>query len=162
VHAFLSYSHKDFALKQRFVEYFAALSKLYGITLWHDDRLHEQAGQALDPAITKAINAARLHLLLVTPAMFNSNYIWTIEIPAMKASAATSGGLLVPIILEDCSWRALVAGLVAIPLDLKNNLVPITDWRPNKKGFVAAVNQLERTLVPRFGLTAQSPLGGTP
>ena len=97
--AFLSYSHVDFKLKRRFVEHFAALQRLYGINLWHDDRLKEHAGQVLDSFIGQAITAAQLHLILVTPAMFNSDYIWNIELPAMKESASVNNGLLVPIIL---------------------------------------------------------------
>jgi hypothetical protein len=135
---------------------------MYGIMLWHDDRLKEQAGQALDPAINKAIKAARLHLLLVTPAMFNSNYIWNIEIPAMQASATAGNGLLVPVILKDCLWRALIAGTVAIPLDETNNLKPIKNWRPDERGFVAMASQLESTVAPHFGLKPQSPFGGKP
>lgn len=158
MHAFLSYSHEDYALKKRFVVHFAALARLYGITLWHDDRVKEHAGQALDAVIGKAITAAQLQLLLVTPAMFNSNYIWNIEIQAMKTACTANNGLLVPIVLKDCLWQALVGGTVAIPLDLKNNLKPITDWRPDEKGFAAMTRQLAGTIVPKFGLIAASPL----
>lgn len=156
--AFLSYSHVDFKLKRRFVEHFAALQRLYGINLWHDDRLKEHAGQVLDSFIGQAITAAQLHLILVTPAMFNSDYIWNIELPAMKESASVNNGLLVPIILKDALWQALVSSTVAIPLDENNNLKPITNWRPDEKGFVAMARQLEATVLPHFGLKPRSPL----
>jgi hypothetical protein len=62
---FLSYSHKDEALRDQLEVHLAMLKRQQVISVWHDRRL--LAGDELDTGISQHLETANIILLLVSP-----------------------------------------------------------------------------------------------
>jgi hypothetical protein len=149
VKAFISYAHADHAAYDQAWAHLKALERAYDIEIWADKRI--KPGDYWREEIAKAIDAALIHILLVSPAFFESNYIWDHELPAINAKCK-SGALVLPIILKRCSWAAFLNQLQAAPMNPAGRLVPVADWKPRDNGFDAARDQVGNAIESRFGL----------
>jgi hypothetical protein len=104
-----------------------------------------RAGSEFDPIIARAINGARLFLLIVSPnSLLSKSYIMKHELPA----AASAGLQIVPVILKACQWQGVpvpgktrLGALSAVPCH-GNSPKPVTAWEPRSEAWNAAVEQL--------------------
>jgi hypothetical protein len=83
--------------------------------------------------------------LLVSPAFIGSDYIYDKEIPAIQERKRSAGALVLPVVLERCSWQLVCGELQAVPTD-RARLKPIADWRPQANGFHHASHQIANTI----------------
>ena len=120
---FFSYSHRDEALRDQLETHLAMLKRQGFIETWHDRRI--TAGEELDDAISRNLEAAEVILLLVSPDFLASEYCYGREMARAMERHNVGQAKVIPIILRPCDWHAAPFGkLLAVPRDGK----PITQW----------------------------------
>lgn len=154
---FLSYSHDDIKAARALVKALGGFCKTYGVKLWWDESNKYRAGEHLNPVIRQAIDTSRVSLLLASEAIFNSEYIYNIELPAMREAAAANDGRVIGVVLQDCSWPLLLKDRIAVPLGDDNRVKPLLDIRPLHARYRQPAKQIEDSCVAGFGL---KPLPG--
>lgn len=136
-----------------------ALERAFGIDFWRDKRI--KAGDYWTTKIADAIALARIHVLLVTPNFINSNYIFDHELPAIN-DKYRQGDLVVPVVLQRCTWQPFVAALQAVPMSEKGRLQAVKDWKPQDHGFHAACEQIQGAIEGFLGRPPASPFVWSP
>jgi len=104
---FVSYSHKDEAEKDALVTQLRVLQK--GVDLvevWSDDAIG--AGEAWEAAIEKALDRARVAVLLVSANFLTSDFILRKEVPTLLRRREPDGVTVVPIIAKACAWEKVL------------------------------------------------------
>jgi hypothetical protein len=150
MNGFISYSHDDYRVFGTFKIHLKDVERAFGVRFWSDDRIN--AGYHWDPAILREIEAADICVLLVSPAFIASDYIYDREIPAIRQRKRSAGTLVVPVILQRCSWQFVSGALQAVPTD-EGRLKPVADWRPQANGFDRACQQIAQTLQSYYRLS---------
>ena len=136
---FISYAHEDGAMFQEVCKHLTPIARRYDIEFWTDAKLH--TGQYWNDAIAKAIAEADVFVALVSYESLFSNYIATMELPAMRARAKANGGLILPVLLNRCLWRYEFSAPQVAPVH-DGRLLPIADWHPQRNGYHAASEQI--------------------
>lgn len=137
--AFISYSHKDEALRDELVAHLAPLRDARLIDDWYDRQM--LAGAQIDPRIEAELESSELVLLLVSSAFLNSDYCKSKEMK--RALERRKQGLceVVPVILRDCLWEETeLRDLNAVPTDGR-----AIDGQPNRdQAFTDAARAIGR------------------
>jgi tetratricopeptide (TPR) repeat protein len=143
---FLSYSHKDEELCERFLVHLSQLKRDGLIEPWHDRRITPGAEWA--GAIHNELNAAHIIILLVSPDFLASDYCNDVEMTRALERHQSGEALVVPVIIKPCDWQtSRLAHLQALPKDAK----PVVDWKTTDHGFVDAVKGLRRLIMELCG-----------
>ena len=132
VRVFISYSHKDEALRDRLATHLSNLQWQGIIDSWYDRQL--TAGTEWDNKIKTELEAADIILLLISPDFIASKYCRDVEIPIALQRHEAKLAYVVPVILRPFDWfDAPFAKLQAFPKDAK----PITTWPNQDEAFVS-------------------------
>lgn len=153
MHGFISYAHDDYQACKLLQTHLRAIERSLRIEFWADTRI--KAGNFWNSRIADAINRATTHILLFSPAFIRSDYIFDNELPAIDAKCA-NGDLVLPVVLDRCSWSTFVGVLQATPV-YEGRVLPINDWSRRKHGFDKAREQIAESIKSHFGLRAKSP-----
>lgn len=114
--AFVSYSHRQEAWKDRLMEALRPPEAQRQITAWHDRKL--LPGQRWDGVIREELDRSDLVLLLVGPDFIASPYYRDLEVRRTVERAETGDAVLIPIIVERCDWqKEPFAAFQSLPLD---------------------------------------------
>ena len=141
VRVFISYSHKDEALRNQLEVQLAMLKRQGLVEIWHDCRL--VSGDRLDWTISKELDHADIILLLVSPDFLASDYCYKIEKGRALERHQTGEARLVSVILRPCDWRHTdLAKFVVTPRDGK----PITQWPDRDEAFLDVVQSIRAAL----------------
>ena len=144
VELFISYSHRDEALKHQLDKHLASLKRQQVIDSWHDRRL--EAGMEWAKEIDDNLNQADIILLLISPDFIYSNYCSEIEMEQAIKRHEAGEAIVVPIILEPCDWQWLPCSKYqAFPKDAK----PITTWTNINEAFLDVIQGI-RTVAERL------------
>jgi hypothetical protein len=141
---FVSYAHAD---NHWFLQFKAAVTELEAkrvLRLWSDHKL--LAGDDWHPELLSRIDNSDIVILLVTPNFLASKFSMGQEVRRALDRHNARLGRLVPILIEDCSWKdALFAGVQGLPPGMK----PVSAW-PDE-AFAIIASELEKTArsVPR-------------
>jgi len=154
IKGFISYAHDDHAAFKKLRKDIRATERALDIDFWADTR--NRGGNYWSQNIADAIDAARVHLLLFTPAFIDSDYIFDHELPHIDGKCA-AGDLVIPVIMQRCSWDAFVGVLQAVPTSLAGRLTPVIDWRPTRHGYDAARAQIDLAIKAHFGIAPTPP-----
>jgi hypothetical protein len=100
---FISYSHKDEALKDRLVTHLGVLQQEGLLDLWDDRRIG--AGEDWYQKIEEAIARASVAVLLVSADFLTSKFILSKEIPDLLERRDKEGLRIFPVILKPCAWK---------------------------------------------------------
>jgi len=147
---FLSYSHKDEALRNELEIHLAALKKQGVIEIWHDRRIG--AGLDVDQMISEHLDQADIVLLLVSPYFIASEYCYDIEMNRAIELHRTGKARVIPVILHPCDWHNLPFGkLRATPTDGK----PISKF-PNQHDAFLDVSIAIRQAAEEMNLISPS------
>lgn len=112
---FISYAHADEVLLEELLVHLQPLAADGVVDIWHDRRLI--AGDDIFPSIEAALDRAQIVLLLVSEA-FLASHECTREMWRALASRQRKRTVVVPVILQSCSWRAAPFGSFnALPTD---------------------------------------------
>jgi hypothetical protein len=114
VKVFISYSHKDEALRDSLATHLSNLQWQGIISSWYDRQL--VAGMEWDDKIKTELESADIILLLISPDFIASKYCRDIEIPMALQRHEARQAYIVPVILRPFDWfDAPFAKLQAFP-----------------------------------------------
>ncbi len=153
LHGFISYAHHDHGSLAAVRTHLRPLERLFDIDFWADKRI--KSGTSWRSEIEGAIARSDVHLLLASPAFFDSDYINDHEIPAIMDRCA-SGALVIPVILKRCCWEPFLGALQAAPMTSSHTLVPVAEWRPKENGLDAVCKQVMDSIQLHFKLTPKT------
>ena len=114
VEAFISFSHKDEALRAELDTHLKLLRRLAILDTWSDRCI--TAGDDWKGQIHDAMERANLILFLVSADFIASDYCWDVEMKRALARAEDGAAVIVPIIVRTCLWKeAPFARFQALP-----------------------------------------------
>ena len=113
---FVSYSHTDRTWMDRLQMHLAVVERRGLLEVWSDRQI--DVGARWEEEIEAALTAARVSVLLVSPAYLASTYVWTHEMPRIIAHQK-DGMRVLPLVARPCAWRLAdeLARLQARPPD---------------------------------------------
>jgi internalin A len=112
--AFVSFSHKDEALRAELETHLKLLSRLGLLDIWQDRCI--TAGSEWKSQIDESLEIADLVLLLVSADFLASDYCWDVELKRALDLEAAGSTRVVPIIVRTCAWQSAPFGrLQALP-----------------------------------------------
>jgi len=122
--------------------------KTLDVTFWADERI--KPGEKWSDSIAGAIEAASIHLLIVSPGFLASDYILDVELPAIMKKYA-HGDLVLPVIARRCMWQPFISVLQAMPTE-RGRLVPVCEWKPQDIGFDRVREQAVQAICAHLGV----------
>lgn len=138
---FISYSHKDEALRHELDKHLIMLKRQNLVDVWTDHCI--RPGEALDAAISDGLEASSVILLLVSVDFLASDYCYSVELERALQKQLNGEAAVVPVILRPCEWHHSPLGkLKAIPADGK----PVVKWQTLDDAFLDVVKSLRRML----------------
>jgi tetratricopeptide (TPR) repeat protein len=125
---FLSYSHKDERWKDRLLTHLGIAAGEGLLAVWNDRQIG--AGSEWREEIQKAIDAARVAVLLVSADFLTSQFIKGEEVPRFLERRAKDGLHVFPVIVRACDWGGVkwLSPIQARPQDGK----PLAGFRGNR------------------------------
>ena len=102
---FISYSHEDEKYKDELVRHLRVLENQGSASFW-DSRLI-LPGEDWSSEIMKAIDAAEIIILLVSPNFLASDYIVNHELPELLERAKYQNAIVLPILLRPTQWTVI-------------------------------------------------------
>ena len=141
---FISYSHKDDALRAELDKHLALLRREGAIELWSDHRI--LPGSEFDKEISQALEAAEIILLLVSADFLASDYCFGIEMRRALERHNSGDAVVVPVILRACDWQhSPFKHLNALPSGGRE----IAKWASLDDAFLNVVQGLRKLLAAR-------------
>jgi hypothetical protein len=153
MNGFISYSHDDHRTLRDFRTHLRAVERGFDVSFWSDNRIG--AGCHGDAEILRRIAAAQVFVLLISPGFIASDYIYDKEIPAIQERKQSAGALVLPVVLQLCSWQLVCDGLQAVPTD-NGRLKPVADWRPRANGLHRACQQIADSVMRRYSIARKT------
>lgn len=138
---FMSYSHRDEALRDELEVQLAMLKRQGLISVWHDRRM--VAGDRLDWSINQELDQADIVLLLISPDFLASDYCYKIEKARALERHREGTARLISIILRPCDWtHSDLPEFLVTPTDGK----PITTWPNQDEAFLDVARSIRRAI----------------
>ncbi|WP_448603995.1 tetratricopeptide repeat protein [Thermoleptolyngbya sp.] len=138
---FVSYSHRDEALKDELIVHLANLKRQGKIAAWQDRDI--EAGTEWDVEIKQQLEAAEVILLLITPRFLASDYCYDLEMQRAVQRHDEGNARVIPIILKPCDWQGSpFSKLQVLPKDAK----PVTQWTDQDEAFLNVVQGIRRAV----------------
>ena len=123
IKVFISYSHKDEAIKDELCVHLANLRRQGRIETWHDRAI--EAGAEWEATLKSQFYAADVILLLITPRFMASDYCYDKETQWAIERHEAEEARVIPIIMKPCDWQGTpFCKLQFLPRDGK----PVTTW----------------------------------
>lgn len=145
VKLFISYSHRDEALRRQLDKHLAPLQRQQVIAAWNDREI--KAGMDWANQIDDNLNKADIILLLISPDFVASDYCSNIELEQAMRRHRAGESIIVPIVLEPCDWMWLPFGkFQAFPRDAK----AITTWVNQNEAFLDVVAGIRKVAQELF------------
>lgn len=139
---FVSYAHKDKALKERLEEHLSNLRYRGLINIWHDGEIN--AGDEWKDEIDMHLEDASVILLLISASFMASRYCYSIEMRQALERYERGAVKIIPILLRPSMFTdAPFARLQWLPSNGKS----ITTWRNRDSAFVDVAIGIERVLL---------------
>ena len=152
---FISYNHKDDALRAELDKHLALLRREGAIELWSDHRI--LPGSEFDKDIAEALEAAQIILLLVSADFLASDYCIGIEMRRAMERHDAGDAVVVPVILRACDWHhSPFKHLNALPSGGRE----IAKWSSPDDAFLDVVQGLRKLLAARKGRDGGSAPAG--
>lgn len=146
VKAFISYSHKDEALRKELDSHLAMLKRSGAIETWNDRRI--VAGTEFDSEISEHLESSQLILMLISADFLSSNYCYDIEMGRAMEKHSDGSSVVIPVILRPCDWHSSPLGkILATPTDGK----PVTLFANQDEAFTNIAKDVRRA-AEKFGV----------
>jgi hypothetical protein len=131
VSIFLSYSHRDEALRDQLASHLKVLNRQGIITEWHD--LEIRAGSIWRSEISEYFDNADIILLLISSDYLASDYVFDIEMKRAITRHEAGEAVVIPIILRACDWSSTPFSKLQV---FPKNGKPITSWQDIDEAFL--------------------------
>jgi len=95
---FISYSHKDSHYMDRIMVHLKPLIRDEDIDIWVDTRI--RPGQSWNKEIQKALNCAKVAILIISADFLASDYITNKELPTLIKASYDNGTIIIPLFLK--------------------------------------------------------------
>jgi len=99
---FYSYAHEDETLRDQLDKHLSLLKRQGTISDWYDRDI--MAGSVRAEEVERRLKAARIILLLVSPAFIASDYCYGVEMQVAMQRHVAGEATVIPIILRPCDW----------------------------------------------------------
>jgi internalin A len=120
---FVSYSHKDEALRDELETHLKLLQRQRIISVWHDRKI--LAGQDWEHEIDQRLEQAAIILFLVSADFIASDYCWQREVKRALERHAGGEATVVPVVLRYCDMKGVpFEKIQGLPRGMK----PVTAW----------------------------------
>jgi hypothetical protein len=113
-HVFICYSREDDKWRERIQTTLAPLLRTGKVKTWDDHNIPPGSEWCL--TIDQALSGAAVGLVLASADSLASDYITTVELPAMQAAAERGELTLLWVLLHDCLWSATPLARYQSPL----------------------------------------------
>ncbi len=144
LHLFISYSHRDEAIKEELIKHLSPLKRLNLIADWHDREI--EAGDKWKEAISENLERANIVILLISIDFINSEYCYGVEMETAIRRARDGHTVVVPVIARNCMWKSSpFAEFQALPTDAK----AISNW-PDQDEALTVVAEGVRQIAERL------------
>lgn len=157
IEVFISYSHKDEALKNELANHLSNFKRQGLISTWYDRKIG--AGEEWKGQIDSHLDSAQVILLLISSDFLASDYCYDIEMKRALERHETEQARVIPIILRPVDWQDAPFGkLQALP----TNAEPIVSkkWGCTDEAFLDVAKGI-RSVVGRLNSTRDGNLNGT-
>lgn len=145
---FVSYSHKDEALREELETHLAPLRRQGLIGVWHDRRI--DAGTEWKGAIDQELEAANVILMLVSPNFVASDYCYDIEMTRAMERHEAGAARVIPIVVRPVDFHSLPFGrLQALPRDAK----PVVTWGSRDEAWLDVARGLRQVVAAMSATT---------
>jgi len=100
---FISYSHKDAKWLEQIRVHLKPLERDYDIEIWDDTKI--RSGSDWRQEIKKAVQNARVALLLISADFLASDFITQEELPSLLDAAKRDGARIIPLLLRPSRFK---------------------------------------------------------
>lgn len=138
--AFISYSHQDESLKNKFQKSIKPLNRLSQIEAWDDRQI--KPGTEWQKEIHSKLESARIIFLLISPDFIDSEFC-QMEMEYALERKRAGDTIVIPIILRPCLWEDMPFGkLQALP----GNGKAISTWDNEDEAFLDVVKGVKKLI----------------
>ncbi|MDQ2888700.1 MAG: N-6 DNA methylase, partial [Chloroflexota bacterium] len=163
---FYSYAREDENLLAQLNAHLSLLKRQGTISDWYDRAI--TAGSVRAEEVETHLRAARIILLLVSPAFIASDYCYGVEMQVAMQRHVAGEATVIPILLRPCDWQMAPFGaLQALPQNAKavtmwaNRDAAFTEIAKGIRGLVAKINAGSSTAASE-GSRGKSTKSGEP
>lgn len=100
---FISYSHKDVRYLEQLIEHLTYYERKNLIEFWDDKKI--AAGSQWREEIKRAIESAKVAVLLISPSFSSSKFIAENELPPLLVAAEKDGVIILPVIVRPFNFE---------------------------------------------------------
>ena len=141
VKVFISYSHKDDEYRRQLETHLSLMKRRGVIDTWSDRDI--MASEEWKGNIDKAMESAKVVLLLVSADFCASDYCWDVEMKRALERHHDGEARVIPIAVRACDWgNAAFSKLQGLPTDL----TPISNWPDRDSAWLDVVKELDRII----------------
>lgn len=138
---FVSYSHEDKKMCDKFLKYISCLERFIDTEHWYDGKI--TAGENIDDEIKKQLESSDVVFILISPSYIKSYYCYEKELKRAIERQKQGACKVVPVILRKYpSGEYIFSKLKFVPTDGK----PVADFKNQNDGFVDAFQGIKNLL----------------
>ena len=135
---FISYSRANQDQRERLIKHLTILEANETIKTWHDGYI--EAGDLWRDVLDRVMSEAEVVLFLLSAEFFASGFIRDAEVPRMLERHRADGVLIIPIIVDYCSWKEIewLNQFQVLPIDGQ----PVSAQKPHSKAWCQVVEAI--------------------
>jgi hypothetical protein len=149
---FISYSHKDKALRDELATHLSNLRNQKLISDWFDGDIIP--GTEWRKQILEHLNTAKIILLLISADFMASDFCYSIEMKEAIARHDKNEARVIPIILRPTDWEGAPFEKLQI---LPTGAQPVSRWPSHDDAFDDVVKGIRRAIRSLSGSTPPNP-----
>lgn len=109
---FISYSREDFKWRDQLCKHLEPLRRDQKIDVWDDRKI--RPGDVWEEEIKKAIDSAKMAVVLISKNYFASDFISSVELPLLLAAAKKERTPLIQVIIGTCDIGEELSGFQSV------------------------------------------------